>query len=152
MEATSAFAVQNVQQPVLPSLVQNERFPGVEELMEEAGNPKDGKLYLRADVEVLKSPEVDFSDEAFATFLDLLVPARQILQMSSMYKGQILEFKEPEDYGDGLDKTDLVWKVCCALCYDAHLQQEMLSQASYSSLLDICTKKVTEILVRMEEE
>ena len=152
VEATSAFAVQNVQQPVLPSLIQNERFPGVEELMEEAGNPKDGKLYLRADVDVLRSPEVDYTNEAFETFLDILAPARQILQMSSMYKGQILEFKEPEDYRNGLDRADLVWKVCCALCYDAYLQQDMLSQVSYSSLLEICTKRVTEILVRMEEE
>ena len=152
VEATSAFAVQNVQQPVLPSLVQNERFPGVQELMEEAGNPKDGKLYLRADVEVLRLPEVDYSDEAFATFLDLLVPARQILQMSSMYKGQILEFKEPEDYDDDLDRADLVWKVCCALCYDVYLQHEMLSQTSFTALMEICTNRVVEILVRMEEE
>ena len=46
--------------------------------------------------------------------------------MSSMYKGQILEFKEPQDYDDDLDRADLVWKVCCALCYDSYLQQDML--------------------------
>ena len=152
VEATTAFAVKDVIQPVLPSLVDGERFPGVEELMEEAGNPEDGKLYLRADVEVLSPPDVDYTHEAFTTFLDMLAPASQILQMSSMYKGQILEFREPEDYDDELDRTDLVWKVCCSLCYDVYLQQEMLSQTSFSDLMEICSNRVVDILVRMEEE
>ena len=152
IEATTAFAVKDVIQPVLQSLVDGERFPGVEELMEEAGNPEDGKLYLRADVEVLSPPDVDYDHEAFMTFLHLIAPARQILQMSSMYKGQILEFKDPEYYDDDLDRADLVWKVCCALCYDAYLQQDMLSQTSFSSLLEICANRVSEILVRMGEE
>ena len=152
VESTSGFVVQDVIQPVLPSLVDGERFPGVEELMEEAGNPQGGKLYLRADVEVLTAPIVDYDDESFKTFLHLIAPARQILQMSSMYKGQILEFKEPEDYDDDLDRADLVWKVCSALCYDTYLQQDMLSQTSFSSLLEICANRVAEILVRMGEE
>ena len=152
VEATTAFAVKEVIQPVLPSLVDGERFPGVEELMEEAGNPEDGKLYLRADVEVLGPPDVDYDDVAFTTFLDLLAPARQLLQMSSMYKGQILDFKEPGSYDDELGRSDLVWKVCCALCYDVYLQQEMLSQTSFSALLEICTGRVVDILARMEEE
>jgi Lon protease-like protein len=152
VEATNAFSVKEVIQPVLPSLVDGERFPGVEELMEEAGNPEGGKLYLRADVEVLDQPDVDYDDGAFTTFIDLLAPARQLLQMSSMYKGQILEFKEPGDYHDDLDKADLVWKVCCALCYDVYLHQEMLSQTSFSALMDICTSRVVDILARMEEE
>jgi Lon protease-like protein len=152
IEATTAFAVKEVIQPVLPSLVEGERFPGVDELMEEAGNPEGGKLYLRADVEVLSPPVVDYDDGAFTTFLDLLAPARQLLRMSSMYKGQILEFKEPGNYDDDLGKSDLVWKVCCALCYDVYLQQEMLSQTSFSALMEICTSRVVEILVRMEEE
>ena len=152
VESTSGFVVQDVIQPVLPSLVDGERFPGVEELMEEAGNPQGGKLYLRADVEVLTAPIVDYDDESFKTFLHLIAPARQILQMSSMYKGQILEFKEPEDYDDDLDRADLVWKVCSALCYDTYLQQDMLSQTSFSSLLEICTSRVAEILIRMGEE
>ena len=152
VEATTAFAVNDVIQPVLPRIVNGERFPGVEELMEEAGNPEGGKLYLRADVKVLSRLDIDYDDVAFTKFLDLLAPARQILQMSSMYKGQILEFKEPGDYEDDLDRADLVWKVCCALCYDSYLQQDMLSQTTFSSLLEICSNKVAEILVRMDEE
>ena len=119
--------------------------------MEEAGNPLDGKLYLRADVEVLSEPDVDYDDGAFKAFVDMLTPARQILQMSSMYKGQILEFKDPGDYNDHLERADFVWKVCCALCYDVYLQQDMLSQTSFSSL-QICTHRVVEILTRMGEE
>ena len=152
VEATSAFVVQNVIQPVLPSLVDGERFPGVEELMEEAGNPLDGKLYLRADVEVLAEPDVDYVDGAFEAFVDMLTPARQILQMSSMYKGQILEFKDGRDYDEDLDRTNFVWKVCSALCYDPYLQQEILSQTSFSSLMDICTNRVAEIITKMGEE
>ena len=95
---------------------------------------------------------MDYDDEAFTTFLHLIAPARQILQMSSMYKGQILEFKEPEDYDDELNRADLIWKVCCALCYDVYLQHEMLSQTSFTALMDICTSRVVEILARMEEE
>ena len=152
VEATTAFAVKHVIQPVLPSLADDERFPGVEELMEEAGNPEGGKLYLRADVEFLSPPDVDYDDGAFTKFLDILIPAKQILQMSSMYKGQILEFEELEDYDDDLDRADLVWKVCCALCYDVYLQNEMLSQTSFSALMDICTGRLVEILARMEEE
>ena len=152
VEATTAFAVKDVIQPVLPNLVDGERFPGVEELMEEAGNPEGGKLYLRANVEVLSLPDVDYDDEEFATFLDLLAPARQLLQMSSMYKGQILEFKEREDYDEDADRADLIWKVCCALCYDSFLQQDMLSQTSFSSILKICTDRIDEILTRLGEE
>ncbi|MEC8363368.1 MAG: LON peptidase substrate-binding domain-containing protein [Candidatus Thermoplasmatota archaeon] len=152
VEATSAFVVKEVIQPVLPSLVDNERFPGVDELMQDAGNPQDGKLYLRADVEVLGAPDVDYNDDKFEAFTNMLIPARQILQMSSMYKGQILEFKDAGDYNDHLDRANLVWKVCCALCYDARLQQDMLSQTSFSSLLEICSNKVDEILIRMGEE
>ena len=152
VESTTAFAVKEVIQPVLPSLVDGERFPGVEELMEEAGNPEGGKLYLRADVEVLSPPDVDYDDGAFMAFLDLLAPARQLLQMSSMYKGQILDFKEPGDYDDDLSRSDLVWKVCCALCYDVYLQQDMLSQTSFSALMEICTNRAFEILLWMEED
>jgi len=152
VEGTSSFAVRDVIQPVLPSLIDGERFPGVEELMEEAGGPEDGRLYLRADVEVLKSPDVDCDDEAFAAFVNFLAPARVILQMSSMYKGQILEFREADGYIDDSDKTDFVWRVCCALCYDAYTQESMLSQSSLSSLTEICRNRVAEILVRMEEE
>ena len=152
VEAASAFVVQDVIQPVLPSLVDGERFPGVEELMEEAGNPENGKLYLRADVEVLSPPEVDYDDMTFISFLDLLAPAGQILQMSSIYKGQILEFKESEDYNDDADRANLLWKICCAICYDTYLQQDMLSQTSFSSLMEICSKRITDILIRMGEE
>ena len=152
VEATTSFTVKDVIQPVLPALVDGERFPGVEELMEEAGNPEGGKLYIRADVELLSPPDVDYDDEAFTTFLNSIAPARQILQMSSIYKGQILDFKKIEYYNDDSEKTEFVWKVCCALCYDVVLQQEMLSQNSFSSLMEICTSRVVEILVRMEEE
>jgi len=72
--------------------------------------------------------------------------------MSSMYKGQILEFKEPEYYDDDLDRSDLVWKVCCAVCYDSNLQQKMLLQTSFSSLIEICISRVVKILDRMAEE
>ena len=152
VEGESAFCVEDVIQPVLPNLVDGENFPGVDELMEEAGNPVNGKLYLRADVEVLSKPIVDYDLETFGLFVDRLVPARRILQMSSMYKGQILEFKEPEDYNDDTDRANFIWNVCCALCYDPHLQQEMLSQTSFTSLLKLCTKKIDEILIRMGEE
>lgn len=152
VEGESVFCVKDVIQPVLPRLVDGERFPGVDELMEQAGNPVNGKLYLRADVEILDTPEVDYDLETFASFVDQLVPARQILQMSSMYKGQILEFKEPEDYIDDGDRANLLWKVCCALCYDAYLQQDMLSQKSFSSLLEICTYRIAQILIRLGEE
>ena len=152
VEGESAFCVEDVIQPVLPNLVDGENFPGVDELMEEAGNPVNGKLYLRADVEVLSKPIVDYDLETFRLFVDRLVPARRILQMSSMYKGQILEFKEPEDYNHDTDRANFIWNVCCALCYDPHLQQEMLSQTSFTSLLKLCTKKIDEILIRMGEE
>ena len=152
VEGESAFFVKNVIQPVLPSLVDGERFPGVDELMEEAGNPVNGKLYLRANVVEINTPAVDYDLETFASFVNRIVPARQILQMSSMYKGQFLEFKEPEDYKDDIDRANLIWKICSALCYDAYLQQDMLSQTSFTSLLEICTKKIDEIIIRMEEE
>ena len=152
VEATSAFIVKNVIQPVLPSLVDGERFPGVDELMEEAGNPEGGKLYLRADVEVLDAPDIDYDHEFFTSFVDMLVPAKQILQMSSMYKGQILKFRELGGYTNDLDRSDLVWKVCCALCYDAYLQQDMLSQSSFSSIIEICKARISDILLRLEEE
>jgi len=152
VEGAASFVVQDVIQPVLPALFDGDRFPGVEELMEEAGNPEGGKLYIRADVEVLSLPDVDYDDEAFTTFLNSIAPARQILQMSSMYKGQILDFEKVEYYNDDSAKTEFVWKVCCALCYDVYLQQEMLSQNSLSSLMEICTSKVVEIIARMKEE
>ena len=152
VEATSAFIVQNVIQPVLPSLLDNERFPGVEDLMEEAGNPVNGKLYLRADVEVLNGPVVDYDIAAFESFVERLAPARQILQMSSMYKGQILEFRESKDYGTDSERAELLWKVCGALCYDVNFQENILSQTSFLSLIEICTNRVAEILVRMGEE
>lgn len=152
VEATTSFAVKDVIQPVLPNLVDGERFPGVEELMEEAGNPEGGKLYLRADVEVLSLPDVDYDDEEFATFHDSIAPARQLLLMSSMYKGQILEFKEPEDYDDDLGRSDFLWKVSSALCYDVDFQQKLLSISSFSTLLKICEHRVGQILERLEEE
>ena len=120
--------------------------------MEQAGNPQDGKLYLRADVEVLSAPDVDYDDSTFKTFTDTLIPARQILQMSSMYKGQTLEFKESEEYIDNKDRSEFIWKVCCAICYDSSLQQTMLCQSSFSSLLEICNMKIQEILIRLQEE
>ena len=152
VEATSVFVVQNVIQPVLPNLVDGEKFPGVEELMEEAGNPANGKLYWRADVDVLNGPEVDYDLEAFESFFHGLASTRQILQMSSIYKGQILQFKELGDYSDTADRIDFLWRVCCALCYDVQLQQDMLSQISFSALMEICTNRVAEILARMEED
>ena len=58
VEATTAFAVKDVIQPVLPSLVDGERFPGWRSSWRRLGTPRmEGKLYLRADVEVLSPPE-----------------------------------------------------------------------------------------------
>ena len=145
VEAESAFSVQDVIQPVLPSNIDGERFPAVEELMEEAGNPDDGKLYLRADVEVLSPPDVDYDDVAFTTFLDLLIPARQILQMSSMYKGQILEFKKAEDYNtDEQIQPNLegLLRVVLRLPFTTRY----VIPDIFSSLLEICSNKVDEII------
>ena len=152
VEATSAFAVEEIIQPVQPSLVDSERFPGVEELMEKAGNPIDGKLYLRADVNILRPPEKDYDNLSFTSFVELMAPASQILQMSGAYKGQILMFKNPENYSSEDEKSDFIWKVCCAICYDVELQQEMLSQTSFSALMEICKDKINQILARLEEE
>ena len=152
VEATSAFVVNDVIQPVLPSLVDGEMFPGIEELMEEAGNPVDGKLYVRADVTVLDRPDFDLDDETFKSFIEMLAPAKQILQMSSLYKGQILEFKQTEDYTDKEDMLDLIWIVCNAICYDPYFQEHLLSQNSFLSILKICVEKIDDILVRIEEE
>ena len=88
VEATSAFAVEEIIQPVQPSLVDSERFPGVEELMEKAGNPIDGKLYLRADVNILRPPEKDYDNLSFTSFVELMAPASQILQMSVLTRAK----------------------------------------------------------------
>ena len=152
IEGTAGFRVDNFIQPVLPKSVDIEKFPGVEELMQEAGNPVDGKLYFRADVALTNTPAVDFDAEEFKSFLSRVAPARQILQMSSMYKGQIIEFKEHENYIDDSDRSNFLWKVCSALCYDSDLQRLMLRQVSFSSLMDICTNSVDRILARLGEE
>ena len=152
VEASSVFSVLDVIQPVLPNLVDAEMFPGVEELMDEAGNPSNGKLYLRGNVRLLNAPVLDYDSDDFDALIEMMLPVRQILQMSSMYKGQILEIKNKEDYMNHSDRSELIWKVCCALCYDTDLQQDMLSRTSFSSLLDICKKKIEVLLSSLEEE
>ena len=82
----------------------------------------------------------------------MIAPAKQLLEMSSMYKGQLLEVKDPEEYIDDSERSDFIWKVCCAICYDVKLQQHMLSETSFSSLMEICKIKINEILLKLEEE
>ena len=92
----------------------------------------------------------DFKPDIFPTSIFFRIVHHSAREKTS--KGQFLEFKEPEDYKDDIDRANLIWKICSALCYDAYLQQDMLSQTSFTSLLEICTKKIDEIIIRMGEE
>ena len=66
----SVFEIEEAIQPVLPNSMDTERYPGVEELMEEAGNPVDGKLYIRANVGILDPPKHDHSENDYREFIE----------------------------------------------------------------------------------
>ncbi len=148
----SVFEIEDVIQPVLPNIMDMERYPGVEELMEEAGNPIDGKLYIRANVVTLSPLEQDNSEKEYREFIETLSPLQSILEMSCMYKGHILNFEYDSQSEDPRRQSDLIWKICSALCYDVELQQRMLSQKSTSSLMQICIECANEVASKMGGE
>ena len=148
----SVFEIEEVIQPVLPNSMDIERYPGVEELMEEAGNPVDGKLYIRANVGILDPPKHDHSENDYREFIETLSPLQSILEMSSMYKGNILNFEKDSQSEDANRQSEFIWKICSALCYDVELQQRMLSENSISSLMQICIESANEVASRMGGE
>ncbi|MAE24880.1 MAG: hypothetical protein CMI64_04190 [Pedosphaera sp.] len=148
----SVFEIEEVIQPVLPNVLDSERYPGVEELMEQAGNPVDGKLYIRAHVNLIDSPKQDYSYREYLEFIGILSPLKPILEMSSMFRGQNLDFERDSQVKDANQQLKFIWKICSSLCYDIELQQKMLSETSSSGLMRICIECAEEVSSRMGEE
>ena len=148
----SVFRVENVIQPVLPGQANLQNFPGVEELMGLAGNPEDGKLYLRADASRLEEPAHDYDRSLFSEFVENATDVKDLLEMSSMYKGHALEIKSADRYETPESEADLIWSLCLSLCYEVDLQQEIFSKDNYSDIMAICIDRINSIKARMEEE
>lgn len=152
ISANSVFRVENVIQPVLPGQANLQNFPGVEELMGLAGNPEDGKLYLRADASRLEEPAHDYDRSLFSEFVAKATDVKDLLEMSSMYKGHALEIKSADRYETPESEADLIWSLCLSLCYEVDLQQEIFSKDNYSDIMAICIDRINSIKARMEEE
>tara|TARA_B100001564_G_scaffold333422_1_gene321095 strand:+ start:2654 stop:3367 length:714 start_codon:yes stop_codon:yes gene_type:complete len=152
IKSETVFQVDEIIQPVLPNLMDTERYPSVEELMEQADNPVDGKLYIRANVTVLDPPKRDYAASEFLEFGEILSPVKSILEMSCLYKGQVLDFEKESQAEDADQQSEFIWKICSSLCYDIELQQRMLSEKSISSLMQICIERAEEVILRIEEE
>ena len=89
---------------------------------------------------------------ALYEFIETLSPLQSILEMSSMYKGYILNFEKDSQSEDANRQSEFIWKICSALCYDVELQQRMLSENSISSLMQICIGSANEVASRMGGE
>jgi len=152
IKSESVFQIDEIIQPVLPNVMDSESYPSVEELMERAGNPVDGKLYLRANVTVNDPPRRDYTTIEYLEFKEILSPIKSILEMSCMYRGQTLDFERESQVEDADQQSEFIWKICSSLCYDVELQQRMLSEKSISSLMQICIERAEEVTSRIEEE
>ena len=148
----SIFELEEVIQPVLSNVMDLERYPGVEELMEQAGNPIDGKLYIRANVRLTNPLSIDYSEEGYSEFLEILSPLKSILEMSCMYRGQIMNFDKDSQNEDITERSNFIWKICSSLCYDIELQQRMLSKTSFSELMMLCIECANDVTSRMSED
>ncbi len=152
IKSESVFYVNEIIQPVLPNVMDSESYPSVEELMERAGNPVDGKLYLRANVTLIDPPRRDYVETEFLEFREIMSPIKSILEMSCMYRGQTLDFAKESETEDAEHQLRFIWKICSSLCYDVELQQRMLSEGSLSSLMQICIQCANDLKSRMGEE
>ena len=149
IESSSVFHIEEVILPVLSRSDETERFPGIEELMSAAGNPEGGKLYFTANVRILDPPSIDYDDEVFSKFIENIQPVKHLLQLSSMYKNQVLDFNE-SNLVDVKERSVFIWKICCSLCYDVNIQQNLLSQDSFSKLIQSCENHISKIVSRSE--
>lgn len=152
IKSQSVFQVDEIIQPILPNVMNSESYPSVEELMDRAGNPFDGKLYLRANITVIDPPEQDYATTEYLEFLEILSPIKSILEMSCMYRGQALDFERESQAEEADQQSEFIWKICSSLCYDVELQQRMLSEGSLSSLMQICIQCANDLKSRMGEE
>ena len=152
IKSESVFQIDEIIQPVLPNVMNSESYPSVEELMERAGNPVDGKLYLRANVTLIDPPRRDYVETEFLEFREIMSPIKSILEMSCMYRGQTLDFEKESETEDAEHQLRFIWKICSSLCYDVELQQRMLSEGSLSSLMQICIQCANDLKSRMGEE
>lgn len=149
IKSQSVFQVDEIIQPILPNVMNSESYPSVEELMDRAGNPFDGKLYLRANITVIDPPEQDYAITEYLEFLEILSPIKSILEMSCMYRGQALDFERESQAKEADQQSEFIWKICSSLCYDVELQQRMLSQKSILSLMQICIQCAHDLKSRM---
>lgn len=149
IKSQSVFQVDEIIQPILPNVMNSESYPSVEELMDRAGNPFDGKLYLRANITVIDPPEQDYATTEYLEFLEILSPIKSILEMSCMYRGQALDFERESQAEEADQQSEFIWKICSSLCYDVELQQRMLSQKSILSLMQICIQCAHDLKSRM---
>ena len=77
------FKSTQVIQPVLDNDVSGTHFPAVDELMEKADNPADGKLYLRCEAEVMEPIVHNHDQQDFESFVGYISPLSNLIMVAA---------------------------------------------------------------------
>ena len=140
------FRVVNVIPAALPAEDFGEVFPSVDELVERyiEGNP-EGKLYIRAEVEILPPLDGVIDDDDWIDVLEMWT--WQIVEMSSMFRNEELsnsevfsvlksEFSPYSEYS--------LWFACHSLLDSTEDRQAALASTSANDIMDLLKMSVVE--------
>ena len=146
------FKSTQVIQPVLDNDVSGTHFPAVDELMEKADNPVDGKLYLRCEAEVMEPIVHNHDQQDFESFVGYISPLSNLIIVSCMYRGQQMDYEDSVSSVDPQEQELFLWQVSASLCSSVNVQQQMLASVTTTELMQVCIEAANDIIQVISED
>ena len=146
------FRATEIIQPVLENDVVGTHFPTVDELMEKAGAPPDGKLYLRCEAEIMEPIIHNHDQRDFESFVGYISPLANLIVVSCMYRGQQMDYEESVSSKDPQEQELFLWQVSASICSSVRIQQQMLASVTTTELMQVCLESANDIIEAIQQD
>mgnify|MGYP001169408194 FL=1 len=146
------FRVKEVIRPILDNDIAGMHFPTVDELMDRAGGDGSGKLYVSCDAEIIERIVHNHDQDDYLSFVDYVSPLENLIRVSSMYRGQLLDYDSCSTTEDGDDQERFLWQVSTSLSGSVWIQQQMLAAVTTTDLMQVCVEAANDIMAALSDE
>ncbi len=139
-------------QPLLENNVDEAHFPTVDELMEKAEGPQDGKLYLTCEAEIMDPIYHNHDQNDFEYFVEHISPLSNFIEVSCLYRGQQIDYEVSISSTKPEDQELFMWQVSASLSNSVEIQQQMLSSITTMELMQVCLESANDIIEAIAQD
>tara|TARA_B100000579_G_C22525621_1_gene708255 strand:- start:412 stop:774 length:363 start_codon:yes stop_codon:yes gene_type:complete len=120
--------------------------------MDRAGGDGSGKLYVSCDAEIIERIVHNHDQDDYLSFVDYVSPLENLIRVSSMYRGQLLDYDSCSTTEDGDDQERFLWEVSTSLSGSVWIQQQMLAAVTTTDLMQVCVEAANDIMAALSDE